>query len=472
MKHYLTLILATLVLMMSVSLAAQTDCDPNGDGNPYDSANDGGGQGVGADHVFGDIAWQDLEDACDGHYDLPPFGAKNDYDPSDFCNNSSNIIPLAVRTEIRSVRVAIIDSGVRPTKKDRFNNARLFSYKVSSDGIVAEGEDQPHPHGTYSAGVISGLLASQGNEVEHEYYDYQVLNGALRTSLSAVVGAIDHAVSMNVNVISLSIGFLPSACNNTYWESTENPLYAAIDRAGQAGVVVITSAGNDGADLLETPQYPAAYVSLDNLVSVGALECDSEKPTQFSNFGSEVVDLFTTGAFVRVYYDFCWHEIHGTSFATSIVAGKAAIHFAQGESPTQVLSLLRSQVRPFRFGEQFSIYGIVDTETVGEGEGGGSTGLIWQNSGKNNLQDGKTSLVKVGPNPFQQELRLKFGKLSGTTTVSMFDSRGSKVLIRIVKQNELTLDLKELSAGVYWLNIQDDDGNQTMSHPEHEVQRS
>ena len=48
-------------------------------------------------------------------------------------------------------------------------------------------------------------------------FDYQVLNGDLRTSLAAVVAAINHAVDQRVQLISLSIGFVPTECDNIDW---------------------------------------------------------------------------------------------------------------------------------------------------------------------------------------------------------------------------------------------------------------
>jgi len=456
MKHCITLLLSVLVLLMNASLTAQSDCDPNGDGNPDLNHNDGGGQGVGADHTMGNIAWSDLALLCEQQ--VASLGTP-DYDPGDYCNNSSSIIPQGGPGD-RVVRVAIIDSGVSSTEPGRFNSAHLFSFTVSSDGLVKEGGAHPHPHGTYSAGIISGLLSSQGSETEHEFYDYQVLNEELRTSLTAVVAAIDHAVYLQVNVISLSIGFLPFECDNVDWENPDSPLYSALERARQAGVVVITSAGNDSNDLGEYPQYPAAYVNLENVVSVGALRCDTEDPTEFSNYGETTVDLFTTGAHALVYFHSCYFRINGTSFATSIVAGKAALHFTSTDNTDEILNLLRTETKPFSGGQQYSIHGIVNVAGTSP-EAGSKTDNLNRAGGEKKLQDSGTSNYSVNPNPFQEQLKLKFGEGRGSVMVSLFDARGRKVITRSVKQSELSLDLNHLSPGVYWLNVQDDEGNHT-----------
>ncbi|MFK8162392.1 MAG: S8 family serine peptidase, partial [Lewinella sp.] len=203
-------------MMVGGGLFAQTPCDTDGDGNPED---DELGSGEGADSAAGDLAWELLLSMKCNDDDTEL--RLKDYDPSDQCTNSSNLIP---ETGFNGIKVAIIDSGVRPTAPGRFNGHNLFSYTVKPDGRVSEGIAYPHPHGTYSAGVISGMLTRNSTlafwqqNPGHDFYDYQVLNGELRTSLAAVVAAIDHAVDNGVDLISLSIGFVPNDCDGIDWE--------------------------------------------------------------------------------------------------------------------------------------------------------------------------------------------------------------------------------------------------------------
>ncbi len=445
-----TLPLLIFTLLSCFTLSAQTDCDPEGDGNPDLPGHNGGqGQGAGGTNGNGDIAWELLRLPCDSP--VPRLGGN--YDPHGRCENSSALIPNLRNTDhLGSVKVAIIDSGVQPTKPGLFNNASLASFIVSSAGVVTSGLRHPHPHGTYSAGVISAMLALGGKQdIIHEFYSYQVLDGNLRTNLSMVVAAIDHAITQRVNVIALSIGFVPQECDNLNWEDPASPLYAVIERARQANVVVITSAGNDGNDLTVAPQYPAAYADLDNLVSVGALACEREDRAPFSNYGSEIVDVFTTGAFVRVYYNFCFYEIHGTSFATSIVAGKAALHFSEGNEAPAVLCLLRAQTRPF-VDQAYSIYGIVD---VNEGKASCGQRANAEVKGKA-LEEKPSLLAAISPNPFHDQLQITLAEQQETAAeIVILNGLGQRVFTRRTEQVKLTLDLSDLKAGVYWLTIQD-----------------
>ena len=480
-QNTITLSLLIVALMMGLTLPAQTDCDPDGDGNPEDDIE---GEGEGTDNASGDLSWDLLLNTTCPDQDVDI--RLKDYDPSDQCNNSSNLIP---ETGFNPIKVAIIDSGVRPTSPGRFNQQNLYSYTVSSDGTVSASVAFPHPHGTYSAGVISGML--ERNSLipfpgePHTFYDYQVLNGELRTSLAAVVAAIEHAVANDVDLISLSIGFVPTECDNIDWEAPKSLLNAAIENAKEQNVIVITSAGNDGNNLEVNPQYPAAYVGHENLVSVGALACEGETPATFSNYGEGIVDLFTTGAFVSVFYNDCFHSINGTSFSTSIVAGKAALHLTKDKNMDKVLCLLRSQSKPFA-NNQSSIYGIVDVPAIPEdgicanGEAydpeggseadgdqpgnGGLGGFGGKSAGENNgLSSNNKLTVLTSPNPFSDLLRVDIGEFEGHATISLLDGRGRKVFTSEVRQPVLKIDLSHLSTGVYWLNVRNAGSNQTQT---------
>lgn len=477
------------ITMLAVgSLYAQSDCDSDGYGNPLHTT----GTGEGHNTAAGDLAWDLLLGiTCQGLSTATqqPIAAQNlkDYDPAELCNNSSDLIPEVSRN---TTKVALIDSGVRPTSPGRFNESNLFSYQVSPAGVVTSGVSHPHPHGTYSAGVIIGMVDVYAHPNDYsltssvELYDYQVLNGDLRTSLAAVVAAINHAVINKVDLIALSIGFVPVECDGIDWESSSSPLSAAISYAESEGVIIVTSAGNNTRNLEESPQYPAVYPN-HNLVSVGALSCEGNLPSSFSNYSRNIVDVFTTGDFVQVHYNGCFHSITGTSFATSIVAGKAALHLTKNRNPDKVLCLLRSQTKPFE-DEQFSIYGIVEVPRISElnicangetydpnggipiDEGGSGTELPGNFGGGEKSaasSEGSTTpevfKVTASPNPFYDQLRLAIENGKGASTIMLIDGQGRQVLNRQVSKSSVRLDLGHLPAGIYRVLIQNEAGSQT-----------
>lgn len=452
-QTFISLTIFTIAMMVGGGLFAQTPCDPNGDGNP-DGEHDteGGGQGTGA-ILAGDLAWDALLNTDCGS---GPTGIWDEVQA--ICMSS----PYSLgRPGFNRVKIAIVDSGIRPTGTGAFNNTLLTSHTVSSDGVVTNEVSHPHPHGTYSASIIDALMAGSRSQTNYEYVDYQVLNSELRTSLAAVVAAIDHAVIANVDLIALSLGFKPTECDGIDWNNPSSPLYAALERARLQGVIVITSAGNDGNDLSSHPQYPAAYTALENVVSIGALDCNVEEPTSFSNFGAEVVDLFTIGALVRAYYNGCTHDINGTSFSTSVVAGRAAMLLTRESNAETVLCLLRSQTKPF-IKEQYSIYGIVDAQPEQNNSSCSLSGQT-EGSGPEFSKSLASKDLIVSPNPFNDQLDITINDHKGRATISLFNSQGQRILAQEVKKTDINLDLSKLSAGVYWLTVQDANGSQTQT---------
>jgi len=102
------------------------------------------------------------------------------------------------------------------------------------------------------------------------------------------------------------------------------------------GCLIVAAAGNNGS---ETPFYPAAYR---NVVSVAATTSTDGK-ANFSNFGTSI-DISAPGQGIQTTaFDDGYNSVNGTSFASPIVAGAAAIVWSKfpNYTPTQVAEQLR-----------------------------------------------------------------------------------------------------------------------------------
>jgi subtilisin family serine protease len=152
-----------------------------------------------------------------------------------------------------------------------------------------------------------------------------VLSGA------SISKGIIYATDNGAHVINISSG------SNKYSNSYHDVLKYAIDH----GVVIVCSAGNEGSN---SPVYPAAY-DLDGLISVGATT-DEDKPALFSNRG-DWVDVSAPGQhIVSTMNNDRYGQIHGTSFASPIVAGIAALlvsHYPDW-TPTQIQARIMATV--------------------------------------------------------------------------------------------------------------------------------
>ncbi len=179
-------------------------------------------------------------------------------------------------------------------------------------------------HGTTTAGVL-GAVGHNG--VGTAGVNWRVQMMALRFEPAnyawtdeAAAGAIDYAVAMGATISSNSWGTGLDAVD-------DYPLVRnAIEHAGQAGHLFVSSAGNFSSSIDPgfMARYPAGY-AFDNILSVAATDHD-DVLADFSDWGAVNVDLAAPGKNVlRPAKGDAYGLGSGTSFATPHVAGVAAL---------------------------------------------------------------------------------------------------------------------------------------------------
>src|SRR5688572_27310282 len=157
----------------------------------------------------------------------------------------------------RGVGVAVIDSGITAFHDDLYdshsNNAGASIVHFKDFTTSASGNnDRPSDdfgHGTHVAGIIAGSGADSdgrrtGIAPGANLVGLKVLDAFGQGYISDVIAAIDYAIAnksaFNIRVINLSVAAAPTESYFT------DPLTLAAQRATQAGIVFVASAGNLG----------------------------------------------------------------------------------------------------------------------------------------------------------------------------------------------------------------------------------
>jgi len=253
------------------------------------------------------------------------------------------------------IRIAILDSGIDETSLD-LNGKYVAEEAINFVALHENTQEDLIGHGTHVAGIaaaecnnkegIAGVACSASLVSLKVCYSYQnpddpfdPLNGAGVCPASAVAEAIIHAADPNgdgntadhFDVVNMSFG--TDIVVNGLWNgllgrsATEE---AAINKAFNAGVVLVAAAGNENTT---EQHYPAAY---DNVIAVGATDEDDFK-ADFSNYGKDWVSVGAPGNYIwsaqpnafcgltPPYKEVCLWPYSGTSMASPHVAGAAAV---------------------------------------------------------------------------------------------------------------------------------------------------
>ncbi|MGE3801326.1 MAG: S8 family serine peptidase, partial [Candidatus Kapaibacterium sp.] len=194
-------------------------------------------------------------------------------------------------------------------------------------------------HGTWVAGCASprtdNSVGIAGPGFRTKILPVKCSADSLATgSVIAGYDGIRYAADMGAKVINCSFG---GAINPDFAQS----LQATIDYAFSKGSLVVASSGNEGTFNDRTPIFPA---HLNHTLSVGATN-SSDAPVGFSGYGV-TVDIWAPGVgtlTTELGNNYTSSNVSGTSFSSPIVAGVAALVFAEHPdwNPDQVAMQIR-----------------------------------------------------------------------------------------------------------------------------------
>ena len=221
------------------------------------------------------------------------------------------------------VKVAILDTGIDSDHPDLEGRVKY------AESIVGGGTEDIHGHGTHVGGIVGGDgTASDGDYVgiapNVTLYNIKVLSDGGRGSRAGVIDGIERADELGVDIMSLSLGGLPT---------TNNPYIPVINSATANGTLVVVSAGNNGPVpfSIGTPgdvESALTVAATDNTDTIAGFS--SRGPTDFSeqlkpNIAAPGFGIISANGYGEDTPENLYTTKSGTSMSAPMVSGAAAL---------------------------------------------------------------------------------------------------------------------------------------------------
>jgi hypothetical protein len=220
--------------------------------------------------------------------------------------------------------VAVIDTGVDPAHPalapvltqgwDFTRNVAGGNERADLDQATTAVLDSVYAVNPGTAAVLDQATTAVLDDDSHSHFGHGTMVAGLvhlaAPSASIMpLKALVYATRKGAKVVNMSFSR----------PTPSQELKRALDYATSHGLILVSSAGNDGQSTLT---YPAAY---DNVMGVASTSNEDVRST-FSNYGADLVWVTAPGEGVLTTYP--WNSFAaawGTSFSTPLVAGAASL---------------------------------------------------------------------------------------------------------------------------------------------------
>ncbi|MBS3775818.1 MAG: S8 family serine peptidase [Bacteroidales bacterium] len=357
--------------------------------------------------------------------------------------------------------IAVLDAGFRNVDK-----LPVFQYIRQNNQILgtrdfAENDSQvydTHSHGTMVLSLMAGYIPEVyiGTAPEAEYWLLRTEVGGseyLIEEYNWIAGA-EFADSAGTDIINSSLGYTTfddSTQNHTFQDMNgeTTPISKAASMAASKGMLVVSSAGNQGNEIW---QYISAPADADSIISVGSVDPNgkyaffsSTGPTYDGRIKPELAAQGISNVVQNV--DSSFIMTHGTSFSTPIVSGLAACLWQKFPE----LSNIELKEKLIRNANQYASpdsllgYGIPNFARAGDIR----------------IEDLNKSSVEIFPNPFKNHFYINIPDVNtgeGPIYLEIYDLMGRKILNRQFTKttagNRIRINaLSDTPTGIYLIKL-------------------
>jgi subtilisin family serine protease len=228
-----------------------------------------------------------------------------------------------------------VNSGEVPNNKvDDDSNGYVddvngYDFNTNS-GAVTDGNG----HGTHVSGIIGAnhTGAVQGVAPKAKILPAPFMDSTGSGQVSDAISAMQYAAKMKANVVNASWGGAPCS----------SQLQQEIVNLNSAGILFVSAAGNDGVNLDQSPEYPAAFAMSGQLTVAALFYNNASNPVTYmmdgySNYSYNLVNLAAPGTNILSTWPGGGTQVlSGTSMATPFVSGAAAVLWSAKPSATLV----------------------------------------------------------------------------------------------------------------------------------------
>ena len=276
----------------------------------------------------------------------------------------------------QGMKIAIMDAGFSNVHENSIFRSLFENNQIIGTFDFVEGDENVFAHSSHGAQVFSIMGGNQpgfyvGAAPEAEYWLFRTEDAASETIAEEFnwIAAAEYADSAGADVINTSLGY--STFDNpedsyTYEDMDGNTsrITIAADWAASKGILVISSAGNQGN---KPWQYITAPADGDSVLAVGAVDPDadyasfsSQGPTPDGRVKPNIMAQGKSAAFVNPGGDLV--SGNGTSYAAPLVAGLAACLWQADRSKTnmEVIRAIEQSATQYHNPDDLMGYGLPD----------------------------------------------------------------------------------------------------------------